>query len=71
MELHELYLLPKDLDTEIMKNSVGEIGKCKLGIQESDGTYPAKNIVKSFLKPEKTELKEDPTIVINSDDLPF
>lgn len=68
-------LIPVDseaeFDTELMKDSVGEIGKCRLGIQASDGTYPAKNTVKSFLRPEKTELKEDPKIKINPDDLPF
>ena len=68
-------LIPVDseaeFDTELMKDSVGEIGKCRLGIQASDGTYPAKNTVKSFLRPEKTELKEDSKIKINPDDLPF
>lgn len=61
----------EEFDTELMQDSVGEIGKCHLGIQEADGTYPAKNTVKSFIRPAKAELKEDPKIEINPDDLPF
>lgn len=65
----------EEFDTEIMKNSIRNIGKCRIGVQESDGTWPAKNIVKSFLRPEeeeKEEPQEEPTApVIASDDLPF
>ena len=66
-------LIPADsqdeFDTEMMSDAVGEIGKCRLGVQAADGPYPAKNTVKSFLKPEKSEPKKK--IQISSDDLPF
>lgn len=69
-------LIPVDseaeFDTALMKDAVGEIGKCHLGIQPAEGPYPEKNTVKAFLRPEKEAAKEAPKApVITSDDLPF
>lgn len=69
-------LIPADsseeFDTALMKDAVGEIGKCHLGIQPAEGPYPEKNTVKAFLRPEKEAAKEAPKApVITSDDLPF
>lgn len=62
----------EEFDTELMKDSIGEIGKCHLGIQPAEGAYPEKNTVKTFLKPEKdAALQKDPAVQITSDDLPF
>lgn len=71
-----------EFDTELMQDAVGQIGKCRIGVQESDGTWPAKNIVKAFHRPEAEETPEAPKaqeepkkgkakITNSSDDLPF
>lgn len=68
-------LIPVDsedeFDTEMMQDAVGEIGKCRLGVQEADGPYPAKNTVKAFLKPDAEKSTPKKKIQITSDDLPF
>lgn len=61
----------EEFDTELMKDAVGEIGKCHLVIQPAEGPYPEKNTVKTFLRPETATLKRDPKVQITSDDLPF
>lgn len=55
-------------DTDEMKNTVGEIGKCVLKVREAEGPYPAKNEVAKFVK---AALQKDPAVQITSDDLPF
>lgn len=57
-------------DTDEMKNTIGEIGRCTLRVREAEGPYPAKNEVAKFIKKED-ELKRDPAVTIASDDLPF
>lgn len=64
-------------DSEQMEDAIGEIGRAKVGIQEAEGPYPEKNVIKWFLPP-KEEKKEEAAPkkskkkpVIADDDLPF